>query len=230
MPKHSVILTNYNYDNFVGKCIESIANQNTKDLELLIVDDGSTDKSIEVINDYLELLSCHYELVVNPNNLGQGVSWSKAIELATGEYLSFIDSDDMWNHDKLSNVEIYFDRLPAIIQHDLQVFDSNGERGLFRGGVSHKDFYNEALHKNHLPKFQPSTGLTIRADLAKKVLPIPSDFRICADGYITRTTFCYGEVITIKKSLGKYRKHSSNNLLYNENFDLNKYLVSPETC
>lgn len=98
MPKVSIILPVYNSEKYISKTINSILNQTFKDWELIIVDDASTDKSIEVIN---ELKTDKFIISKNDKNLGAAASRNKAIKLSRGRYIAFIDSDDIWKNDKL---------------------------------------------------------------------------------------------------------------------------------
>ena len=91
-PKVSVILTVYNRAHYLRRCIDSLLNQSFKDWELIIVDDGSNDNSIEILNEY----ELNYEniKVFQQENMKLPLSRNKGIELSEGEYITFLDSDD----------------------------------------------------------------------------------------------------------------------------------------
>lgn len=91
-PKVSVIVPIYNVEKYVGKCIESIINQTLKEIEIILVDDGSTDKSGKIADDYAKLDK--RIKVIHQDNLGQGKARNRGIDIAVGEYIGFIDSDD----------------------------------------------------------------------------------------------------------------------------------------
>ena len=82
----------YNTEKYVGKAIESILNQEFSDFEFLIVDDGSTDKSLQIIRSYNDPRS---RLIVNETYLGNYTSRNKAMQLAQGKYICVMDSDDI---------------------------------------------------------------------------------------------------------------------------------------
>ncbi len=87
----SVIIPNYNNSKYLKKCIESVLNQNYKDYELIIVDDGSTDDSVDIIKKYTK----HKNVIFyKQNNLNAAIARNRGIELSKGEYLFFLDSDD----------------------------------------------------------------------------------------------------------------------------------------
>src|ERR1043165_8139265 len=92
-PRVSVLLTAYNREAFIADAIESVLVQTFTDFELLIVDDGSTDRTVEIARRYLH--DSRGRLVQNEPNLGQFPNRNYAAQLARGEYLKFHDSDDL---------------------------------------------------------------------------------------------------------------------------------------
>lgn len=91
-PKVSVIVPIYNVENYLGKCIESIINQTLKDIEIILVNDGSTDNSGIIAEDYAKLDK--RIKVIHQENAGQGQARNMGISISNGEYIGFIDSDD----------------------------------------------------------------------------------------------------------------------------------------
>lgn len=92
IPKVSVIIPIYNVEDFLDTCMKSIINQTLSDIEIICVNDGSTDSSLKIINMYASL---DYRIkVIDQRNKGPGVSRNKGFKIATGEYTFFMDSDD----------------------------------------------------------------------------------------------------------------------------------------
>ena len=91
--KISVILPVYNVEPWIGDCIESLKKQRQDGLEFIFVDDCSTDNSIGVVEDWAAKDN-RVRIIHNKENIGQGPSRNRGIEIARGEYLSFIDPDD----------------------------------------------------------------------------------------------------------------------------------------
>ncbi|HFI0430083.1 TPA: glycosyltransferase family 2 protein, partial [Streptococcus suis] len=89
----SVCVPVYNSSTYLKECIESIRNQTFKDLEIICVDDGSTDNSLEILKEF-QKLDPRIQLIVQERNMGVGAARNRAIDLASGQYMSFIDSDD----------------------------------------------------------------------------------------------------------------------------------------
>lgn len=93
VPKVSVIVPVYNTSEFLPKCLESLINQTLKDIEIICVNDSSTDNSLEILNEYAG--KDKRIVIINlPENRRQGGARNAGIKIATGEYLGFVDSDD----------------------------------------------------------------------------------------------------------------------------------------
>lgn len=88
----STIIPVYNAEKFLEECIESLRNQTLKEIEMIFINDGSTDNSLEILKKY-EKIDSRIK-VINQKNSGPSVARNRGIEIANGEYLSFIDSDD----------------------------------------------------------------------------------------------------------------------------------------
>lgn len=96
----SIIMPTYNCAKFIGLTIETVINQTYKNWELVIVDDSSKDNTEEIVNNYInkdERIK-YYKFSVNQ---GAAKARTKAMELALGNYMAFLDSDDLWKEDKL---------------------------------------------------------------------------------------------------------------------------------
>jgi teichuronic acid biosynthesis glycosyltransferase TuaG len=97
----SIIMPNFNGEVFIEEAIKSICSQTYKNWELLIIDDGSTDNSFNIIKKYTdETKSIH--LLYNKHSKGQAGARNTGIEFAKGQYIAFLDSDDKWYSSKLS--------------------------------------------------------------------------------------------------------------------------------
>lgn len=88
----SVIIPAYNIEKYLERCIESILHQTYKDLQIIIIDDGSTDKTGEICNRYKE--KDQRIIIIHKKNAGLGFARNSGLEIATGSYIVFIDGDD----------------------------------------------------------------------------------------------------------------------------------------
>lgn len=104
--KVSVIIPVYNMGKYIGKCLDSIINQTLEDIEIICVNDGSKDNSLEIINQYANL--DERIIIIDSINEGQGSARNKALSKARGEYVSFIDADD-WI--ELNTYELLYSRV-----------------------------------------------------------------------------------------------------------------------
>lgn len=96
----SVITPVYNSERFIKNTIESVISQTYTDLELIIVDDCSTDKTEDIIKKYIDK-DRRIKYIKLQKNSGAAVARNTAIKAATGRYIAFLDGDDLWNKDKL---------------------------------------------------------------------------------------------------------------------------------
>lgn len=91
--KVSIIVPIYNVAEYLPKCLDSLINQTLKEIEIICIDDKSTDTSVEILKDY-EKKDNRIKVIYNEQNQGTGTSRNKGLEIAKGEYIGFIDSDD----------------------------------------------------------------------------------------------------------------------------------------
>lgn len=88
----SIIVPVFNVEKYLDRCMQSIVNQTLKNIEIILINDGSTDSSLDIINEYSK---GHENIIIlNQKNEGQGKARNKAIEIAKGNYIGFIDADD----------------------------------------------------------------------------------------------------------------------------------------
>src|SRR5262249_35270201 len=109
LPKVTVVIPVYNREKYVRDAIDSILVQTFPDFELLVIDDGSTDRSREVVQSYHDP---RIHLVCNGTNLGVPKTRNLGIQLARGEYLAFLDSDDWAYPERLGKQVAFLDSHP----------------------------------------------------------------------------------------------------------------------
>ena len=109
MPKVSVIIPTYQYDSFIGEAIDSVLAQTYKDYELIVVDDGSIDRTREIISKYGSNINYIYQ-----ENKGLAAARNTGIRATKGEYLSFLDADDAWLPNKLEVEVEFLDTHPVV--------------------------------------------------------------------------------------------------------------------
>ncbi|MFT7086869.1 MAG: glycosyltransferase involved in cell wall biosynthesis [Rickettsiales bacterium] len=107
MPKISVCIASYNHAKYLKDTIQSVLNQSFQDFEIIISDDFSTDNSIEIIKNFK---SSKIKLIENQQNNGCSINFNKCLEIASGEYLALLGSDDMMAKNRLENQLIYLEK------------------------------------------------------------------------------------------------------------------------
>ena len=129
----SVIIPIYNVEKFLRKCLDSIVNQTYKDLQIILVNDGSTDKSGKVCDEYAERDSRIH--VVHQKNQGLSKARNVGLSLAKGEYITFIDSDDYIELDTYSivNQAIRENNFPDLIFYREKSVDTKGKTVYIQG-------------------------------------------------------------------------------------------------
>ena len=136
----SVIVPRFNFQSSIRKCIDSILAQTYNDFEIIIIDDGSTDGTSMILDDYLSKYSCIK--VYHFPNAGVSYSRRRGITLATGNYLIFVDSDDTINKDLLQELDstIKNQSFPEIIRYQANLVNDdkhkNHQRYNFNGNLN----------------------------------------------------------------------------------------------
>jgi len=100
-PRISIIIPIYNVNKYLRECLDSIINQTLKTIEIICVNDGSTDNSLEIIKEYI------YDnriIIINKNNSGYGDSMNQGLNIASGEYIGIVESDDFIDINMFENL------------------------------------------------------------------------------------------------------------------------------
>jgi len=110
----SIIIPLFNKEDFIVQTLKSILNQDNKDWECIIVDDGSTDNSLQIVTDFCNTYAGNWK-ILSVTNSGQTKARNIGIREATGRYLAFLDADDLWVTDKLSKQFQYLEGNPEVV-------------------------------------------------------------------------------------------------------------------
>ncbi len=221
-PRFTVVLANYNGAAWLREAVDSVVAQTLDDWRVVVVDDGSTDNSPELLQALLEPLGDRARLLRHDANRGQGPAFNTALAEVKTPFTAFIDSDDRWHAHKLKAVAEASERLaeaPAILQHPLRLVEgTQATAKVFPQYAITGDVLGWMRQRRRLPKFAPTSGLIFRTDVLRRVLPVPEGFRVCADGYLTRAASCFGMVEVLDRVLADYRIHPHNQVEGNAAF------------
>ena len=120
-PKFSIIVPVYNTEKYLKRCLDSIKSQSFKDYEVIIVNDGSTDNSSDIISKY------PYK-VINQENQGLSMARNNGVKASSGEYLIFLDSDDYIEKDLLKEIDKSLSNNPDLVRYQIkEVFDNKDD-------------------------------------------------------------------------------------------------------
>lgn len=125
MVKFSIIIPIYNSEKFLKECLDSVINQTFKDIEIICVDDGSTDHSKEILKEYKK--NDNRVKVIEQTHQGQGIARNNALEIAQGEYINFLDSDDKLSENTLDSVYKFFNKHENINIVSIPIIYLNGK-------------------------------------------------------------------------------------------------------
>ena len=140
MPRVSVLIPTYNCGRFISEAIDSVLAQTFTDFEIIVVDDGSTDDTAQVMTQYPQVKYIQRE------HCGVSPTRNAAIAAATGEIVVFLDADDMWTPDKLEKQVKYLDENP-----DCMLVFTKAEnfyhQGKVQQGNRQEELYNSSLER-----------------------------------------------------------------------------------
>lgn len=126
MPKISVIVPVYNTEKYIEKCLKSILNQTMNDIEIIVVNDGSTDNSEKIIKEIEKNNNTKIQIkYFKKENGGLSDTRNYGVKKATGKYISFIDSDDYIDKNLYRNLEEYINKDIDVIKFKMQTVDEN---------------------------------------------------------------------------------------------------------
>jgi glycosyltransferase involved in cell wall biosynthesis len=217
-PVFSVVIDNYNYAEYLEEALESVFGQSfpQEDVEIIVVDDGSTDDSRERIRRYADRVIC-----ICRENGGQASAFNVGIAEAKGDIVAFLDADDYWHPDKLRSIAREFERSERVdfVYHFMNVVDSRHkivDRYVYpdpfsRGTGGPGRRYLDSYLAGRLPWFSPTSGMAVKAGCLKDIGPLPEDLRIGGDLYLHYILpFYMRDLSLIKEPLGYYRLHEEN--------------------
>jgi len=148
MPKVSVIIPVYNVEKYLRECLDSVINQTLKDIEIICINDGSTDNSLQILKEY-EKKDSRIK-IINKENGGYGKAMNIGLDNATGEYIGIVEPDD---YIKLDMYEVLYNKAVEndvdLIKADFYrfVYDKNNKQILFYNQLDQSEmFYNKIIN------------------------------------------------------------------------------------
>jgi len=224
-PLVSIIITNYNYGHFLAIAIDSALRQRYHSVEVIVVDDGSTDNSHQVIGCYGKQI-----LPIFKSNGGQGSAINAGFYHSHGEIIIFLDADDMLLPDTVQRIVDAYHVKPeaAKIMYRLEVIDAYGKRTGELKPQAHLPLPSGSLQKHVLTfpfdmVWMATSGNSFAASVLRQILPIPEkEYPILADYYLSLITPLFGPVVFLQDIGAYYRLHGNNNHENTQEIDLRK--------
>lgn len=212
-PLVSIIINNYNYGRFLQQAIDSAINQTYTRSEIIVVDDGSTDNSREIITSYREQI-----IPVLKENGGQASAFNAGFAASRGEVIFLLDSDDVFLPEKVADVVDVFTGYPDVgwCFHSLRLVDENNNmllEGKHDAGPSREcDFRMEIREKGKMRFNHPATsGLCFKRSLLEQMLPMPEAESISiGDHYLKFTASALSKGFYLDEELVLQKVHSCN--------------------
>lgn len=164
MNKISVILPVFNGEKYIRKAIESVLNQTFTNFELIIVNDGSTDDSLNIINKFRDNMI----KFINQVNQGPGASRNKALKIASGVYIMFLDSDDFFTSDALEVAHGEITKFGADLTF-FQMINFDGERYYENDWFEMKTFDDSFENRVFTPQETPGSIFDLSVGVCQKI-------------------------------------------------------------
>jgi Glycosyl transferase family 2 len=208
-----IVINNYNYGRFLADAIDSALGQTHERVRVIVVDDGSSDGSRELLRDYEGRVT-----VVLKENGGQASALNAGMEHSKGDVVVFLDADDTLHPEAATRVAAAFAANEAVakVQFRTAVIDAEGKPTGTIKPAAHLPMPSGDMRQDELAfpydlVWMATSANAFRAEALRRILPIPEqDFRLCADWYLVHLTALLGEVISLDEICGSYRLHGAN--------------------
>ena len=204
--KITILIDNYNYDEYVVKAVDSALGQTYKNVEVIVVDDGSTDSCPEILRQYESRVK-----VILKKNGGQGSAFNAGVAAATGDVVMFLDADDLLRPDAAALVAAAWRPGVSKIHYPLDVIDEVGNSlgaVIPRVQLPSGNLSQEVLQRGFYVS-SPTSGNTFSREILNTVMPITdeNEWRMGAEGYLVFLAPFFGEIVTIPEKIAYYRIH-----------------------
>jgi glycosyltransferase involved in cell wall biosynthesis len=208
-PLATVVIVNYNYEKFLAAAIDSALEQTYAPLEVIVVDDGSSDGSRQIIAGYADRIR-----TVLQSNAGQGSAYNAGWRAARGEFVLFLDSDDVLMPEAIAKVVLAFKDTDAV---KVQFYLAQADRNLRPLGYLLPSYGFSAMSaRRQIANYgyyvsPPASGNAFRKTFLDEIMPLDEAlYRTAPDGYTTGLAGLAGSIVSIPQALGYYRIHGDN--------------------
>lgn len=221
----SVIMCTYNGSKFVDEQVQSILDQEYQNFELIIVDDCSTDNTLELLliwQNKDQRITVHQ----NESNLGYNKNFEKAIQLGSGDLFALADQDDIWLPQRISKTVAQF-KVPGVVLAHSKSVRLEGKELKYHLAKLHYHFSGNDTRKLFFFNQVMGHDMTFSKALVPNIVPIPQGMSY--DWWIAVIATCYGNIAAVDEYLVHHRIHSTNNFFSKEATSKKKELDLVET-
>jgi GT2 family glycosyltransferase len=209
-----VVVTNYNYGAYVADAIESALGQTHPRVRTIVVDDGSSDESRDVLRSFEDRVD-----IVLKENGGQASAVNAGLERCTGDVVLMLDADDVLGPEAANRAAAEFARDPDLVklQYRMDLIDAEGRPTGETKPAPHLPMPKGDMRRAELSfpfdlTWMSMSGNAFRRSALQPILPIPEpEYRICADWYLVHAAALLGRVESLQQVTCSYRMHGSNN-------------------
>ena len=206
-------MATYNGEKYLAKQLDSIINQSYKNWNLMIRDDNSNDRTLQILEKYEKMDKRIRVLHDNKRNLGIVKNFEELLKNSTSEFIMFSDQDDIWLENKL---EVYLKtiekvRLKNVLIHSDAILFSEDKTNILKETFISKKAIRKGLENVFFNYFVQGATILISKEIKNFILPFPKEVYL-HDRYIHLMSELFFERIFIKGSLIYYRQHSNNQI------------------
>ena len=211
--KIDILMATYNGEKYLAEQLDSIINQTYHNWNLLIRDDNSTDRTLEIIQDYQKKDNRIKLLKDNKGNLGIVKNFEELLKNSESEFIMFSDQDDIWIENKL---DMYLKMIEKIknkgfmIHSDAILFDKN-KSNILKDTFISKKAINKGLENVFFNYFVQGATILISKEIKNFILPFPKEVYL-HDRYIHLISELFFERIFVNEALIYYRQHGDNQI------------------
>jgi len=218
-PLVSVLMTSYNREKYIAEAIESVINSTYQNWELIIVDDVSHDKTLEIAKDY-EKKDNRIKIYLNDKNLGQFPNRNKAASLANGKYIKYLDSDDIiYPH----GLEVMVEAMEKFQDAGIGMqFNCYNEKHILPKLFSTEEAFKYHFFNLGLLYIGPS-GCIYRKDFFNKIGQFNPDYKVAADYEFNLRAASQKSTVLFNRDLIWWRQHEGQEII-NSNLN-NDYII-----
>lgn len=205
-PLISVVVATYNGEQFLCKQIDSILAQTYPNIEIVIIDDCSTDNTVNLLKQYSSVHSKIF-LYTNDSNLGYIKNFERGISLTNGDLIAPCDQDDIWLPNKL---QILFNQIGdnLLVYSDSTLIDAmDNSLNINMSHIKNQISYTSCLMYT-IGAWAPGHSMLFKKSLIDKCLPFPS--LVTHDFWLGFVATCYSNIKYVKEPLVLYRQHNHN--------------------